>query len=150
MMARAAPLPEGNPAMSDSPVASMTPAAAHQALVVDDSAVDRQHMVNLLTRAGWDVQSASTGLEALQLAGQRPPDVIFMDIVMPGMDGYQACRRLAEDPSTRRIPVVFVSTKNQRADQVWARMQGGKALIGKPCTADQLQSALSQVYDRPD
>ena len=135
--------------MSELPVQAVASTTAHQALVVDDSAVDRQHMVNLLTRAGWDVRAASTGIEALQLAGQRQPDVIFMDIVMPGMDGYQACRRLAEDPQTRRISVVFVSTKNQRADQVWARMQGGKALIGKPCTADQLQSALSQVYDRP-
>jgi len=65
-----------------------------------------------------------------------------MDIVMPDMDGFEACRRLAEDPATRAIPVVFVSTKNRRADQLWARMQGGRELIGKPYTATQLLDAL--------
>lgn len=120
----------------------------HQALVVDDSAVDRQHLVNLLTRAGWQVSAAANGMEALKLANRQPPDIIFMDIVMPDMDGYQACRRLAEDPATRGIPVVFVSTKNQRADQVWARMQGGRALLPKPLTSAQLLSALQHANER--
>ena len=121
---------------------------AQQALVVDDSAVDRPHLTNLLTRAGWQVAAAANGMEALKLAKRQPPDIIFMDIMMPGMDGYQACRRLAEDPMTRGIPVVFVSTKNQRADQVWARMQGGRALLPKPLTPAQLLSALQHVDGR--
>jgi twitching motility two-component system response regulator PilH len=70
------------------------------------------------------------------------PNIVFMDIVMPQMDGFEACRRLAADPRTKSIPVVFVSTKSQRADQIWARMQGGRDLIGKPYTSSQVLDAL--------
>jgi twitching motility two-component system response regulator PilH len=112
------------------------------ALVVDDAAVDRDRIVEILQSAGWRVDTAGSGREAIELARSRPPDIIFMDIVMPGMDGFEACRRLAEDPRTRAIPIVFVSTKSQRADHLWARMQGGRELIGKPFTAQQLLSSL--------
>lgn len=121
-----------------------------RALVVDDSAADRQHLVNLLNRIGWAAAAACSGREALALASRHPPAIIFMDIVMPEMDGYQACRRLAVDPATRSIPVVFVSTKHQRADQLWARMQGGRALLPKPPTAEQLLGALQHADDRAD
>lgn len=117
----------------------------NQALVVDDGAADRQHMVNILTEAGWRVTVANDGASGLEMARTHHPDIIFMDIVMPGMDGYQACRRLAVDPATREIPVVFVSTKNQRADHVWARMQGGKDLIAKPLSPDEVLAALKHA-----
>lgn len=120
----------------------------NQALVVDDVATDRQHMINLLKDAGWQVSAASDAAQGLEMAKRDPPDIIFMDIVMPGMDGYQACRRLAVDPATRSIPVVFVSTKHQRADHVWARMQGGKHLIAKPCTLEDLAAALQHAVGR--
>lgn len=120
----------------------------NQALVVDDGAADRQHMINILTEAGWRVSAASDGASGLEMARTQHPDIIFMDIVMPGMDGYQACRRLAVDPATREIPVVFVSTKHQRADQVWARMQGGKDLIAKPLSSDEVLAALKHAVSR--
>lgn len=112
------------------------------ALVVDDLGTERERMAAILLDAGWQVSTAGSGAEALEKARAERPAIIFMDIVMPGMDGYQACRRLAGDPLTRTIPVVFVSTKCQRADQVWARMQGGKALIGKPYSEAQVLDAL--------
>ncbi len=112
------------------------------ALVVDDASVDRDRIADILHRAGWEVEVAGSGREALEVALARPPDIIFLDIVMPGMDGFEACRRLAEDPRTRAIPIVFVSTKSQRADHLWARMQGGRELIAKPFTAEQLLGAL--------
>lgn len=112
------------------------------ALVVDDFAPDRERIGGFLAGAGWQVSEAVDGEEALQRARRERPAIIFMDIVMPGMDGFEACRRLAGDPGTRSIPVVFVSTKCQRADQVWARAQGGRELIGKPCSASQLVGAL--------
>jgi twitching motility two-component system response regulator PilH len=112
------------------------------ALVVDDASVDRDRIADILHRAGWQVEVAGSGREALEVALARPPDIIFLDIVMPGMDGFEACRRLAEDPRTRAIPIVFVSTKSQRADHLWARMQGGRELIAKPFTAEQLLGAL--------
>ncbi len=116
----------------------------NQALVVDDQAADRERISGILRDAGWQVDTAISGSEALVKVRDRRPDIIFMDIVMPDMDGYQACRRLAADADTRTIPVVFVSTKSQRADQVWARMQGGKELIAKPYTPDQVLEALKK------
>jgi len=116
--------------------------ATNTALVVDDQATARERMSAILADAGWRVSTAGSAAEALEKARAERPAIIFMDIVMPGMDGYQACRRLAVDPATRAIPVVFVSTKCQRADQVWARMQGGKALIGKPYSDAQVLDAL--------
>ncbi len=115
---------------------------APTALVVDDQASARVRMTTILADAGWRVSTAGDAAEALEKARAERPSIIFMDIVMPGMDGYQACRKLAVDPLTRAIPVVFVSTKCQRADQVWARMQGGKALIGKPFSDAQVLDAL--------
>lgn len=117
-------------------------AEAHRALVVDDVAMERERIAEILLRAGWQVETAVSGLDAVERARRERPNIIFMDIVMPEMDGFEACRKLAEDPRTRAIPVVFVSTKNQRADQLWARMQGGKELIGKPYTASQVLDAL--------
>lgn len=93
-------------------------ARTHIALVVDDQATARQRMFSILADAGWRVSTAGSAAEALDKARTERPAIIFMDIVMPGMDGYQACRKLAVDPATRAIPVVFVSTKCQRADQV--------------------------------
>jgi len=120
-------------------------ACALRALVVDDASMDRDRIAEILRRAGWQVGTAVSGRDALERARAERPNIIFMDIVMPEMDGFEACRRLAEDPRTRAIPVVFVSTKSQRADQLWARMQGGKDLIGKPYTASQLLDALKHA-----
>ena len=120
----------------------------NRALVVDDGAADRQHIMNILTEAGWRVTVAADGASGLERAREEHPDIIFMDIVMPGMDGFQTCRRLAIDPTTRAIPVVFVSTKSQRADQVWARMQGGRDLIGKPFKPDDVLAALRHAVSR--
>jgi twitching motility two-component system response regulator PilH len=117
-------------------------ASMNTALVVDDAATERARMSAILTDAGWRVSTAVGGIEAIEKARAERPAIIFLDIVMPDLDGYQTCRRLAGDPLTRSIPVVFVSTKCQRADQVWALMQGAKALIGKPYSPAQLLDAL--------
>ncbi len=121
---------------------SVRPRPQPKALVVDDQPADREHLKRLLEAAGWQVITAAGGEEAVHKAGNEQPDIVFLDIVMPDLDGFKACRRLAAQERTRRIPVVFVSTKQQRADHVWARMQGGRDLIGKPCTASQVLAAL--------
>ena len=118
------------------------PPAQHRALVVDDLAAERERLAGILRGAGWEVETAGSGVEAIERVRRARPNIVFMDIVMPQMDGFEACRRLASDPQTRTIPVVFVSTKNQRVDQVWARMQGGRELIGKPYTSSQVLDAL--------
>jgi twitching motility two-component system response regulator PilH len=114
----------------------------HKALVVDDSATEVANIKSILQDAGWMVNTASTGAQAIERAKADRPGLIFLDIVMPDLDGYATIRALNEDPATKGIPVVFVSSKNSKADQVWARAQGGKALIGKPYTADAIIDAL--------
>ena len=114
----------------------------HKALVVDDSATDLSNIRAILQDAGWMVTTAVSGEQALERARMDPPNIIFLDIVMPNLDGYATSRALADDSATKSIPVVFVSTKNTKADQVWARAQGGKALIGKPYKAEDIVDAL--------
>ena len=116
--------------------------AAHKALVVDDSLTDLNNIKAILQEAGWMVSTASNGEQALEKARADKPSIIFMDIVMPQLDGYGTSRLLAEDATTKGIPVVFVSTKNSKADHVWARAQGGKALIGKPYASNDIVDAL--------
>jgi twitching motility two-component system response regulator PilH len=116
--------------------------AVNKALVVDDSATDLANIKSILQEAGWMVATAASGEQALERAKADKPSIIFLDIVMPQLDGYGTSRLLAEDPATKGIPVVFVSTKNTKADQVWAKAQGGKALIGKPFASNDIVDAL--------
>jgi twitching motility two-component system response regulator PilH len=113
-----------------------------KALICDDSAAELANLRSILTDAGWHSVTASNGAEAVQKAASEKPTVIFLDIIMPDMDGYEACRQLQANADTKNIPVVFVSSKNQKADQIWAKMQGGKSLIGKPYTPDQIHETL--------
>jgi len=111
-------------------------------LICDDSPAELANLRSILTDAGWHSITASNGGEAVQKAAQDKPSLILLDIVMPDMDGYEACRQLQANPDTKAIPVVFVSSKNQKADQIWAKMQGAKALIGKPYSAAQILETL--------
>lgn len=113
-----------------------------KALICDDSAAELANLRSILTDAGWHSVTASNGAEAVQKAAAEKPALIFLDIIMPDMDGYEACRQLQAGAETKGIPVVFVSSKNQKADQIWAKMQGGKALIGKPYSPDQILDTL--------
>ena len=101
-------------------------------LVCDDSSPDRTNLEQILSTQGCAVVSASNGREALSKAKAERPDLIFLDIIMPEMDGYETCRMLANDPDTKGIPVIFVTSKGARADRVWAQMQGGKGFVAKP------------------
>ncbi len=111
-------------------------------LICDDSAAELANLRTILTDAGWHSITASNGGEAVQKAANEKPTMIFLDIIMPDMDGYEACRQLQSNPDTKSIPVVFVSSKNQKADHIWAKMQGAKALIGKPYSAEQILETL--------
>jgi twitching motility two-component system response regulator PilH len=114
-------------------------------LIVDDSAAEVANMRAIVTEAGWVAISAASGREAVDRARSEKPSVILMDIVMPGMDGYEACRVLQADPATKAIPIVMVSTKNQKADHLWARMQGAKALVSKPYSKTDLIDAIQSA-----
>lgn len=107
-------------------------------LVVDDTPAMVVNLQQILMDAGYRVITAQNGKEALEKAKHDKPDLIFMDIIMPDMDGYESCRELHKNADTKGIPVIFVTTKNQKADKLWAQMQGGKGFITKPYSPDQI------------
>lgn len=117
--------------------------AIRKILCVDDASVELSNLSNILVAEGYKVSTATSGKAALEsIAANGKPDLIFMDIVMPDIDGFTACRKLANDQATKDIPVVFVSSKSEQADKVWAQLQGGKAYITKPY---QKQEILDQI-----
>jgi len=99
---------------------------------------------NIISDAGYKVIDAASGQEAIEKAAEEKPDLIFMDVVMQNMDGYQACREITHNEATKNIPVIFVTSKGQRADRMWADMQGGKALVQKPYTPDQIIAQINK------
>ncbi|MBK7252004.1 MAG: response regulator [Gammaproteobacteria bacterium] len=107
-------------------------------LIVDDSPTEVHVMTKALERHGFRTASAADGAEGIRLAREIHPDLIFMDIVMPGMNGYQATRTLMNDPSTRAIPIVMVSSKGQETDRIWGLRQGAIDYMIKPVSPDQL------------
>jgi len=118
---------------------------AKKALVVDDSAADLANLKTILDDAGCIVTTATGGAQAVAKAKSDKPSIIFLDVVMPDMDGYEACRQLAADADTKSIPVVFVTSKGQKADKVWGELQGAKGHISKPYTADQIIDQLKSL-----
>lgn len=111
-------------------------------LVVDDTAAHLQHLAEIVSGAGYQVITATSGKEAIEKSKSEHPHMIFLDIVMDDLDGYGACREITRGDDTRDIPVVFVSTKDQRADKLWAEKQGAKALLTKPADSAMIINAL--------
>jgi twitching motility two-component system response regulator PilH len=107
-------------------------------LIVDDSPTEVHVMKRALERGGFKTAVAGDGQEGVRLAREIHPDLIFMDIVMPGMNGYQATRALANDPDTRTIPIVMVTSKGQETDRIWGLRQGAIDYMIKPVSPDQL------------
>jgi twitching motility two-component system response regulator PilH len=107
-------------------------------LIVDDSPTEVHVMQKALERHGYRTAVAVDGAEGIRLARQMHPDLIFMDIVMPGINGYQATRTLVNDPDTQKIPIVMVTSKGQEADRVWGLRQGAVDYLIKPVSPDQL------------
>jgi twitching motility two-component system response regulator PilH len=112
--------------------------AVQKILAVDDSAADLTNIESILQGANYKVFEARSGSDAVKKAKEIKPDLIFMDVVMTDMDGFQATREILKDPELRNIPVIFVTSKCQKADRVWAQMVGGKALICKPYAPEEI------------
>lgn len=119
--------------------------AIQKILICDDSDTDLANLRNALKDTNCVLVTATNGEEAVKKAISEKPDVIFLDIVMPGMDGFAACRSLRDNPATKHIPVIFVSSKQQKADRVWAQMQGAKDLIGKPYDPKEIREKLAAL-----
>ena len=116
-------------------------------LIVDDSPTEVYQMQRALERHGFQTAVASDGAEGIRLAHEMHPDLILMDIVMPGVDGFRATRTLANDPDTRAIPVIMVSSKSQETDRIWGMRQGAVDDLVKPVATTTLlekaQAALA-------
>ena len=111
-------------------------------LIVDDSPTEQHVFSKALERQGYDTVVANDGEEALAMAEEVRPDVIVMDVVMPGMNGFQATRRLSRNPATAEIPVVIVSGKGQETDRIWGLRQGAAQYLVKPVKSEELVSAV--------
>ncbi len=107
-------------------------------LIVDDSPTE-VHVIKLaLESEGYEILSAESGERGVQMARESKPDLILMDVVMPGLNGFQATRQLSKDPSTKEIPVIMVTTKNQKTDRIWGMRQGAVDYIVKPFSSETL------------
>ena len=101
-------------------------------LIVDDSPTETYKMTDMLNRNGYEVLAAESGEEGVVLAKKELPDIVLMDIVMPGINGFQATRQLTKNGSTSKIPVIIVTTKDQETDKLWGKRQGAKGYLTKP------------------
>lgn len=113
-------------------------------LCVDDSTAELNMIKQIVLSAGLEAVTATNGKDAIQLAGSERPDLIFLDIVMSDMDGFAVMRELHKDPSTKDIPVVFVSSKSQKADLAWAKMQGASGFVPKPVSENAILEELKK------
>jgi twitching motility two-component system response regulator PilH len=114
-------------------------------LVVDDSPTDRQHLSDILTKSGYKVTTANSAEEALAKVKLSAPDLVLMDVVMPGQNGYQATRQLTKDDSTKHIPVIICTTKGQETDKLWGMRQGARDYIVKPVIQSDLLAKIAAL-----
>lgn len=114
-------------------------------LVVEDSATQRQMIVDFLEVNDYKVAVATNGLEALEYIVESNPDVVLLDVLMPGMNGYELCRRLKKDPKTQEIPVIICSAKITEADRYWGMKIGADAYIGKPFKQKELIETIERL-----
>lgn len=114
-------------------------------LIVDDSPTELHVLKGLVEKNGHEAITASNGEEGIELAKQQTPDLILMDVVMPGLNGFQATRSLSKDDATGHIPIIIVSTKDQETDRVWGLRQGAKDYITKPIDEAALVAKLDAL-----
>ncbi len=113
-------------------------------LVVDDSATIRRSAESMLTTAGYDVVTAENGFEALSKVARHNPDLIFVDIMMPRLDGYQTCAIIKNNSQYRSTPVVMLTSKDGLFDQARGRVVGSDLYLTKPFTKEELLAAVQQ------
>ncbi|MDX5446158.1 MAG: response regulator [Zoogloeaceae bacterium] len=111
-------------------------------LVVDDSPTERFALTEVLTANGYTVVTAENGEEAIVKSKAEMPDLILMDVVMPGMNGYQATRTISRDEATRAIPIIICTTKGQETDRIWGMRQGAHDYLVKPVDHTELLTRI--------
>ena len=114
-------------------------------LIIDDSPTELHLFQNMLEKAGFDTLVADSGEEGIRQARTARPDCILMDVVMPGMNGFQATRKLTKDPATESIPVIMITTKDQETDKIWGMRQGAVEYLVKPIADKELVAKIHSV-----
>ena len=117
----------------------------HKILVVDDSKTELHHLSDLLGKRGYSVRTAENGEEAMRRLAEETPDLILMDVVMPGQNGFQLTRSITRDPRFAGVPVIMCTSKNQETDRVWGMRQGARDYVTKPVDAEELISKIKAL-----
>jgi len=117
-------------------------------LIVDDSPTERHYLSEMLVKSGFEVVTSESGEDALVKAKALQPDLILMDVVMPGMNGFQATRAITRDEATRNIPVLICTTKAQETDRIWGLRQGARDYMVKPVQAEALLKKIEAMGGR--
>jgi twitching motility two-component system response regulator PilH len=107
-------------------------------LIVDDSKTELHHLSDVLGKRGFSVRTAENGEEAMRRLAEEKPDLILMDVVMPGQNGFQLTRSITRDPRFSDVPVIMCTSKNQETDRVWGMRQGARDYIVKPVNTEEL------------
>ncbi|MBO0796716.1 MAG: response regulator, partial [Ktedonobacteraceae bacterium] len=123
----------------------MRNASGPKILVIDDSSTTRFYMASALQKAGYHVVAVSDGAEGFSLALQEQPDCLIVDIVLPGMGGFEICRRLRARAVSRNLPIIMVSTKNTPVDQAWGLRQGANRYLPKPFSEEDLVKTVKDL-----
>jgi twitching motility two-component system response regulator PilH len=119
--------------------------AIENILVVDDSPTERHILLEILTKSGYKVATAASGEEVVAMSKEIMPDLILMDVVMPGQDGFNATRTIAKSAATKHIPIIICSTKGQVTDKIWGMRQGAKGYLVKPIKAAELLQKITEL-----
>jgi len=119
--------------------------AINKVLVVDDSATERHVLGDMLGKKGFQVVFAESGELGIEKAKSELPDLIIMDVVMPGLNGFQATKAISKDESTQHIPIILCTTKDQETDKLWGIRQGAKDYVTKPIKADELLGKIASL-----
>jgi twitching motility two-component system response regulator PilH len=114
-------------------------------MIVDDSPTERHVLNDMLTKAGFDVVACDNGEDAIRKSKQVKPDLILMDVVMPGLNGFQATRAISRDPETKAIPIIMCTSKSQETDKIWGLRQGARDYIVKPVDRDELIAKINSL-----
>jgi len=134
---------------SNNPSAAVTPLTRLKVMVVDDSKTIRRTAENLLSKAGYEVFSAADGFAALADVVEHKPDIIFMDIMMPRLDGYQACALIKNNENFKNIPIIMLSSKDGLFDRARGRIAGSDQYLTKPFTKEELLGAIKECCPEP-
>lgn len=116
-------------------------------LIADDSPTEIHVLTKILEKYDHDVIVAEDGEQAIEMAILNRPNLILMDIVMPKLNGFEATRHLSKEQNVQNIPIIIVSSKDQKTDKIWGLRQGAKGYVGKPVQEDQLMTEINKLLD---